>query len=72
MAGRPKKNAPIDTYGRKLTKGDTCLFWNDDPKNRVIYKFYDMYYREVEHKYISIDENDDNDLSWWKHCELLI
>ena len=34
---------------------------------KVKYQFYDTYHRE--HKYISIDRNDANDLSYWKHCK---
>ena len=56
-----------DTYGRELKENDTCLFWNDDFTKRVIYKFFE--YQKDKKLYVSIDVNDDNDLSWWKHCE---
>ena len=62
-----------DTYGREIKTGDRCLFWNNNPKVRVEYKFYDWYdvpnaLCEINN-YISIDEEDDDDLSWWKNCE---
>ncbi len=56
-----------DINGNILEKDDWCYFWNDDEIKKVKYQFYDTYHRE--HKYISIDRNDKNDLSYWKHCK---
>ena len=58
---------PKDINGNILQEDDWCYFWNDDEKIKVKYQFYEPYHRE--HKYISIDRNDRNDLSYWKHCE---
>lgn len=62
-----KNQAPKDINGNILKKDDWCYFWNDDEKIKVKYQFHEPYHRE--HKYISIDRNDRNDLSYWKHCE---
>ena len=59
-----------DTYGREIKENDVCLFWNDNPKIRVKYQFYE--HQKDRKRYISIDKDDDNDLSWWKHCELML
>ena len=46
-----------------------AIFGMMTKQKKVKYRFYEPYHRE--HKYISIDRNDDNDLSYWKHCKII-
>ncbi|QDF28961.1 hypothetical protein [Halarcobacter anaerophilus] len=61
-----KNNQVKDSKGNILKEDDWCYFWNDN-NVKVRYQFYSLSKRELP--YISIDKSDNNDLSWWKHCE---
>ena len=56
-----------DIRGTKLKEYDWCWFWNDG-NTRVKYQFHSLYHRDPN-LYISVDKDDNDDLSWWKNCE---
>lgn len=53
-----------------VKQDDWCYFWNDkNPDYKPIYQFDSFDVKRG--KFISIDKNDENDLSWWDNCELV-
>jgi len=62
------ENIITDSFGNEIAKGDECFFWTN-PLQRVRYRFHAIYQRDVDRPYISVDVDDNDDLSWWAYCE---